>query len=155
MKIISIVLIVSLLHLSLACYSTELIKANEVDSQSKIRESLENSSKDIVVKTYDSHTYMFNQDTYTLIRDTLQGTGCQVIPDSDFYKIENEESEYSYISDEKMHLQNIKIDLRNIKQIESEEFDTVRTIQGFIAGTVAIGFLFLAIAGSSMKGGPF
>ena len=155
MKTLSIILILSLLHLSLACYSTALIKENEGDSQNKIRERLEDSSNDIVVKTYDSHAYQFNQDTYILAGDTLQGKGCKIVPDSNFCKIENQKSGYKYISDEKMSPEVIKIALRNIKEIESEEFDTLRTIQGVLVSTVAISFLFLAIAESSMKGGPF
>ena len=48
----------------------------------------------------------------------------------------------------------IKIDIRNIKEIESNTFNIARTIQGIIVGSVAIGFFVFAIAvvieGSSM-----
>jgi hypothetical protein len=131
-----------------------LIKTDEENSQNKIRGNLENSTKDIVIKTYDSQTFMFNQDTYRLIGDTLQGTGCQVIPDSNFYKNENQKSDFNYLTDDKMPLHIIKIDLRNIKEIESNKFNTARTIQGVIVSSVAIGFFVFAIAvvieGSSM-----
>ena len=152
MKSISIILILSLLHLYLGCYSTKLIKADEEDGKNEIRENLEDSSKDIIVKTYDSCTYMFNQNTYKMIEDTLQGTGCKIIPDSNFCKIENPESEYEYLTAEKMSLEIVIIDLRNIKEIEFDEVDTARIIQGSIVGAAAIGLFVLAIAGSSIGG---
>jgi hypothetical protein len=104
MKGLSIILILSLLHYYLGCYSTKTLK-NQPACQYTLKES-----DPIYVKTKDRITYFYAPGTYKFENDTLYGYGQKLI------------------WNEKQAPEPVKIACGDITQIEVRKDNTGKTL---------------------------
>ena len=97
MKYMSLIMILSLIHYCLGCYSTNIIKQNSENQIATKETILENSNKGTYIFTRDSAKYYFHPKTYEIKGIVFQGKGQK------FYQGQRLVGEYD-----------IKIELKNI-----------------------------------------
>jgi hypothetical protein len=125
MKTVSYVFVAPLLF-TIACYNTGMVTKEELKARDE--------PPDITVRTRDSLTYRFSKEHYSILGDTLSGSGVRLsagIPDSVVASIA----------------------LANISSIEATEFDEGKSVLlGFGLVIVATGGLILIGLASNPPG---